>query len=168
MDSGEEVVLAVAQNVVAHSDTRRDEFDNAAFYEFLGEFGVFKLFAYCYTLTGTHKLGKVCVEGVMREAGQLYILRRTVCPTRKCYAEYFGSGYRIVGKSFVEISYAEKQYGVGMFLLHLGILLHERSFDNFFCHFREGMIISFRRKRVCAGAPLWQSLYKRGPRQRQE
>ena len=49
--SCQEIVLACIEHVIAHREAWGNQFCNTAFHQFLGEFGVFELFAYSYTYT---------------------------------------------------------------------------------------------------------------------
>ena len=134
MDSREEVVFAVVEDVVVHCHSRRDKLYYTALYKFLGLFGVFELLADGHAFAGADEFGEIGVEGVVGKSGEFDILRRAVGAACESDAEDLGCRNGIVGKSFVEVSHAEQQHCVGMFLLHLGILLHQRSFDNLLCH----------------------------------
>ncbi len=71
---------------------------------------------------------------MMRKAGELYRLRRSVGAACKGYAQDFRGRDGIVRESFVKVAHAEKQYCIGMLGFHLGVLLHQRSFHVFLCH----------------------------------
>ena len=134
MDGGEKVVFAARKDVVVHGDARRDKLCDSAFDEFLGELGILELLTDGYALAGAYKFGKVCVEGMMRKAGELYVLCVAVGAACEGDAQDFGSLDGVVRECFVEVAHAEQQDGIGMFLFHLDILLHQRRLDNFLCH----------------------------------
>ena len=134
MHGGKKVVFAPRQHVVVHCHAGRHKLCYAAFHELFGELGVFELLAYGHALSGADELGQVAVEGVMGETGKLDVLGRAVGAAGEGYAQYFGGLDGIVGEGFVKVADAEQQYGVGMFCLHLGVLLHKRCFCNLLCH----------------------------------
>ena len=134
MHGGKEIVFAVVEDVVVNRHSRRNQLGYTAFHEFLGQFGVFELFANSHSLSGAHKFGQVGVEGVVREPGKLHVLCRSVGTARQGYSQYLGSGNGIVRKCLIKVAHAEQQYRIGMFLFHLEVLLHQRCFYNLFSH----------------------------------
>ena len=139
VDGGEEVVLAGGERVVVEVYTRCHKLCYTPLHELLGQLRVFELFADGHSFTGADQAGKICVESMMRESGQLDVCRLAVGAAGEGYAENFRRGYGVVGKSLVEVAHPEEQNRVGMFLLHLDILGHERGFG-YFCHFFRGKV----------------------------
>jgi len=126
MDGGKEVVLAGRQGVVVEVDARGDELGDAALHEFFGEFRVLELLAYGHSLAGAHQSRQIGVERVVGESGQLDVGRLAVGAARQGDAEDLAGGYGVVRECLVEVTDAEQQYRVGMFLLHLIVLGHQR------------------------------------------
>ncbi len=90
------------------------------------------------------------------ESGEFDVLGRTVGTAGESDTQYFGCRYGVVGECFVEVAYTEKEYRVGMFCFHLGVLLHQRCLDNFFCHGPGSVFICFCRLwRVRAAVLRW-------------
>ncbi len=134
MHGCKKIVFAMIEHIVAKGHAGGDELGDAALYKFFCEFGVFELLADGDTLSGADKFRQIGVESMVRKTGKLDILRRTVGAAGEGYAQYFGCGDGVVGKSFVEVADTEQQYCVGMLCFHLDILLHQRCFNNFFGH----------------------------------
>ncbi len=134
MDGRKEIVLAPRKHCVAKRYSRGHKFRDTTFYKLLGKLRVLELLADCNALTGTHKLGQISIEGMVRKAGQLHILRHSVGSPRKSDTEYLRSLDSVVAESLVEIAHTEEQYCVGMLGLHLGVLLHQRSLHNLLGH----------------------------------
>ncbi len=124
---------------VIYRNSGCDKLRYASLHKFLGELGILKLLAYRHTLSGPYKFGKIGIKGMVRESGKLDILRHTVGTTRQRYAEYLGSHYGIIGKCFIKVTDTKQQYGIGMLLLHLDVLLHQRSFYYFCGHVLRGI-----------------------------
>ena len=133
----EEIVLTPVEGRVGGVHAGGDELRDATLYELLGGLWVFELLAYCDAPAGTDELGEICVEGVVGESGELDILRGAVGTPGEGDAEDSAGGLGIVGECLVEVAHTEKEYGVGMLLLHLDILLHQRGFS-YLGHFRAG------------------------------
>ena len=136
MHGGQKVVAVAAQHSVAESHSGRDKFCNATFYKLFGELGIFELFADGNTFAGAHQFWQIAVERMVRKAGELDILRGTVCPACQCYAQDFRCYYGIVAECFVEVAHTEQKNGIRMFLFHLDVLLHQRCFHYFIGHER--------------------------------
>ncbi len=124
----------MVEYVVIDCDTGCHQLRYAAFHEFFCQFRILKLLAYRHTLAGSYELGQVGVERVVGKTGKLHVLRHAVGAPRKCYSENFRGSDSVIGKGFIEVTYTEQQYRVGMLLFHLDILLHEGSFSDFLCH----------------------------------
>ena len=69
--AGEEVVLLLVKQLVVESHSRRNQFCNTSFDQFLGEFRVFQLVADGHLVARTDKFRKIDVYGVVRESGHL-------------------------------------------------------------------------------------------------
>ena len=134
VDCGQIVVLLVREDIVVHGDTGCHQFDDSALHQGFGLLGVLELLADCHALAGADQFRQVCVEGVVGESGQFHMLCGTVGAACQGDAEDFRRGNGIVGESFIEVAHTKQQNSVGMFFLHLEVLLHERSFDNFLGH----------------------------------
>jgi len=65
---GEEVILAMVEDVVADGDAGGDEFGDAALDEFLCQLGVFELFADGDAFAGADEFWQIGVECVMGES----------------------------------------------------------------------------------------------------
>ena len=70
----------------------------------------------------------------MWKSGELHRLGGAVGAARKGDPKDFGGCYGIVGEGLVEIAHTKQQHGVGMLLLHLEVLLHQRGFNYFLSH----------------------------------
>ena len=131
MHTCQEVVFAVLENLVVVGYTRRHQLGDAAFYNFLGKLWVFQLVADGHTLAGTHQLGQVGVEGVVRKTCQLHISSRSIGAPCKHDAQNVGSFDSIAAERFVEIAHSEQQQGIRIFRLDGIVLLHQRGFYYF-------------------------------------
>ena len=132
--TAEEVVLLVFQHFIVVRNARSHQLGDVAFYKSLGQLGVFELFADSHTESGTHQLGQIHVDGVVREAGHLHIGGGAVGAFGEGDAEDRGRAYGIVAVGLVEIAHAEKEHGVGMTLFHSVVLPHQgRNFFFFVC-----------------------------------
>ena len=98
---------------------------------------IFKLFADSHTLPGPYELGKIGVEGMVRKSGKLDAPGIAVASARQGYAENFRSLDSINTHHLIEIANTEQQDCVRVFLLHLPVLRHQRSFSDF-CNFGFG------------------------------
>ena len=70
----------------------------------------------------------------MRETGQFYELSRAVGTTRQRNSQNFCCYDRVVGESFVKITYPKQQNSVGMLFFYIDVLPHQRRFHNLFSH----------------------------------
>ncbi len=134
MNCSQPIVFATRKHIIVHGHARCNQLGYATLDKFFSEFGIFQLLTDSHTLPCSDQLWQITVEGMMGESGQFYILSRPVGPSRKSYAQNFRSFDGVVGKSFIKIAHTKKQNSVGMFRFHLGILLHQRSFNDFLCH----------------------------------
>ena len=75
MDGGEEVVLALFEHLVVDGDTGRNQLNDTAFHEGLGEFGIFELLADGHAVAGAHESRQVRVEGVVGKPRQFGLRR---------------------------------------------------------------------------------------------
>ena len=134
MNTRQEIILSVIENIVVNRHARCHQFRNAALDQFFCQFRVFQLFANSYPFSGTHQFGKVSIESMMGKTGQLHILGGSICPASQCNPQYFRCHQSIVRKRFIKVPHPEKQYRIGMLGFHLDILFHQRSCDNFLGH----------------------------------
>ena len=89
MHRGEEVVLLVVENIVAHGNARSYQFGDTSLYQFLGEFRVFQLVAYSHSLTGPDEFGEISVEGMEGESCHLRPLTViAVVASGECNSQY--------------------------------------------------------------------------------
>ena len=133
-----EVVLLVVQHIIAHGDTRRNQFGNASLHHlihlaqpFLTLYlltlllRVFQLVAHSHTLTCPNQLRQICVESMMRKACHLSTTcRPTIVTSCQRDAKHPGSLYSILAISFVEVATSKEQQGFGMLGFHLEELSH--------------------------------------------
>ena len=131
---GEEVVLFLFQDAVAVGDTGCHQFDDAAFYQLLGELGVFQLLTDGYLQPGPNQLGQIGVEGVMRKACQLRGTWNGIGTFGQDDPQHLGRFYGIFTIGLVKISHPEEQHRIRIFRLEGVVLLHQRGFAIFFCH----------------------------------
>ena len=125
-----EVVLLVLQHIVAHGNTGRNQFGNAAFDESLGKLGVLQLVTDSHTAARTYQFGQIDIESMMRETGHLKsggsVL--AVVATGQGYAQNLTGLDGILCVCLIKISASEQQYGIGMFLLEAVELPHHGRF----------------------------------------
>ncbi len=84
----------------------------------------FKLLAYRDPHTGSDQFGKIGVEGIVRESGNLYLLTVDFS-IGGCDTENLTRLDSILSVGLVEVSGSEQKYGVGMFFFHPVELLHD-------------------------------------------
>ena len=133
--TAKEIVLLVLQNIIIESNSRSDKLGDIALHEpVFHRAGVFKLFTDSHTLAGPDEFRQICVEGVMRESGQLHRGGGSVGAAREGDSEDFRGRNSIVGECFVEIANTKEKHRVGVLRLHLDILFHQRSFYELLCH----------------------------------
>ena len=96
----------------------------------------------CAEIAGAHQFGQISVERMVREPCQFHMLCRPVGAASECDAENFRCRYCIVRECFVEVAHAKKEYCIGMFLFHLDILFHQRSFYDSLCHGYRFLMVS--------------------------
>ncbi len=121
VDGSEEVVLLVVQDVIAHSNARRDKFRDASLHHLvhLGEsllafyhgaflLRVLELVADSHTLTCADQLRQIGVEGVVWEASHLSTCRSSVVALRECQTKNLRGFHGIIAVSLVEVATAEK------------------------------------------------------------
>ena len=141
MHRPEEIVLAIVEHIAVDGHARSHQFGNSALHELLRQLGVLQLLADGHTLSGTHQLRKVGVQGVVRESRHLDCLCGTVGAFGKGYAENLRGNDCIRGICLIKVAHTVEQNGVGMLLLHLEILLHQRGLYYLFRHFASSVII---------------------------
>ncbi len=135
VESGQEIVLAVRQYIVAQRHAGGHQLgDAAAHHAVLHRLGVLELLADGHALAGAYQAGQVGVEGMVRKPGQLHRRGGAVGAARERYAENLGGRDGIVGEGLVEVAHTEKEHRVGVLPFHLEILLHQGSLNNLFCH----------------------------------
>ena len=132
IDRSDEVVLLVGQNVVAHHDARRHQFNHAAFDQSLDQFRVLELFADRHAFARPNQFRQVGVDCMVGKAGQFDVRRGTVGPARERDAQNAARLDCIFPEGLVEIPHPEEQHGIGMHRLDRVILLHQGGFDIFF------------------------------------
>ena len=88
---------------------------------------IFKLFTDSHTLTCPYELGEIGVKGMVRKTCQFYTVGFAVATSGQGYFQYLRRFDGINAHTLIEISYTEKENGIGMFLLHFPILLHQRG-----------------------------------------
>ena len=133
MDCRQKIILAVVENSVADGDAGGYKLGYAAFDELLRCLRVFELLADGHALAGAHELRQICVEGMVGKPCQFDILRRAVGAPCQRDAQNFAGRHRVVGKSLIEIAHTKEQHRVGVLLLSLDILLHQRRLC-YLCH----------------------------------
>ncbi len=134
MDSREKIILPVVQHIVIYGDSGSHQLGDASFDQFFRGLRILELLADGHTFPRTHKLGQVCVKGMVGKSCQLDILGRAVGAAGESDAEYLGCRHGILRECLVKVSHAKKQNGIGMLLLHRYILFHQWCLDNRFCH----------------------------------
>ena len=134
MYGGEEIVFLIVEHIVINRDTGCDKLCDAAFDQFLCQFGVFELVADCDPLAGTYEFGEIGVEGVVREACHLDGFALAVAAPCECYPEDFGRGDGVRRIGLIEVAASEKQHCIGMFGLEVKILLHHWCHHDVVCH----------------------------------
>ncbi len=134
MHGSHEIVLAVVEYVVVYRHAGGDKLSDAALHELLGELRILELLADSHALSGAHEFGEVGVERMVGESGKLNVGCVAVGTLGESDSKYFRCRDGIFGECLVEVANTEKQHGVGMFLFHLGILLHERCLNYFLRH----------------------------------
>ena len=73
----------------------------------------------------------------MRKAGELDILRGTVCPACASVMPRISDATTASSLNVsVEVAHTEQKNGIRMFLFHLDVLLHQRCFHYFIGHER--------------------------------
>ena len=135
---GQEVVLSALQHGVGGGHARRDKLGDASLHQFFGHLGVLELLADGHALAGADEFGQVGVDGVVGEARHLDVLANAVGALGECDAQYLRGYDGVLAVCLVEIAHAEKQHGIGMNLLHVEILLHQRRFHYFLGHVSAG------------------------------
>ena len=128
MDSGEKIVLAIVEHGVSEGHTRGNKLRDAAFHQFLGQFGVFKLVADGYTAPGSDEFGQICVQRMMGETShRSALILPAVITLGQGYTQDVGSFHRILSVGLIEISTPEEEDGIGMLGLQVEELFHHRG-----------------------------------------
>ena len=103
---GEEVVLLAVEQGVAHHHAGGDELGDAALNELLGELWVLELVADGHALAGSHQLGQVGVEGVVRKPRHLQVLAASaVRASREGDAQDFAGHDGVVAVGLIEVAH---------------------------------------------------------------
>ena len=128
------VVLLASQDIVAEHDPRGDELRDATLDELLRQLGILELVADSHTTPRANELRQVGIEGMVGEAGQLYVHRRAVGTLGERDTEDLGGSYGVVAEGLVEVTDTEEQDSIGVLSLELHVLLHHRGLCDLLCH----------------------------------
>ena len=122
---GEKVVFFGVEGGVG-GGAGSDDAGHFAADEFLGEAGVFNLFANSDLETAADQLGDVAFGGMIRYAAHRDVNALFLVAGSQGDLELAGGQHGIVEEQFVEIAEAEEQKSVGMLFLNGGVLAHQR------------------------------------------
>jgi len=136
MNRCQKVVLFVLENIVIDGNSGGDQFSDAPFDDFLGQFGVFELFTNGYPLTSPDQFGEIGVEGMVGKTGQFHEAGGPVGPACKGDAQNFCRPDGVIPEGLIEIAHPEKEDCIGVFGLDGIILPHQRRLHIFVltCH----------------------------------
>ena len=129
MYTGQEIIFLVFKYIFIQGYSRRDQFGDSPFYNFLCKFGIFELFANGNPLAGPYQFGQIGVDGMIRETGQFHKGGRSIGPAGKGNTQNIGCFNSIFTKSFIKVTDPEQQNGIRMLCFDAGILLHQRRVD---------------------------------------
>ena len=111
---------------------------------------VFQLLTYSDAVAGSDQFGQIHIESMVRKSCQLYATLVTIHTASKGNSQNLRRFDRIHTHALVEVTDTEKKNGIRVFLLHLPILLHQRSIRytlRFFDLIFRGSFYRFRRWR---------------------
>ena len=86
---------------------------------------VFQLVADGHAITGFYQFMEIGIQGVMWEPCQFRRRSCSVITLGKGNSQHTGSYYRVFAEGFIEITHAEQQYRIRVFLFNSPVLLHQ-------------------------------------------
>ena len=106
MHRSQKIVFLLFQHIIIIGDTRRNQFHDAAFDQFLGQFRVFELFAHGHFQTGTNQFRQIIVQGMVRETSQFDLGGRANTTARTHNTQNFRRFDSILTIRFIKITKA--------------------------------------------------------------
>ena len=102
------VVGLSVKHIVIIRQSGCNQLGNTSLNDSFCNFRVFKLIANSYTFTSSHQFWQVCIQCVMRKAGQLNFGCGSVGPFCKNDIQDLAGFYRITSKCFIKIANTKK------------------------------------------------------------
>ena len=122
----QKVIFSIVKHIVTHGHPGGHKFCDTTFYQFLGQFRIFKLVTNSHPPTRSDQFGQISIQCMMRKSGHLYriTILSSVISLSQSYSQYFRSYYSILTVGFIKVATSEQHNSIRMFGFQIKKLFH--------------------------------------------